>query len=88
MRDERARRINALGEGAYRAFRQGTLSADLQPGAQRVLAMEHQMLTQDQRIHGLVHDRAQRRGAAAPDADGQRGSDAASDAPGSGQPPA
>lgn len=57
MRDERTRRINSLGEGAYRAFRQGTLQPDLHAGAQRVLAMERQMLTQDQRIHGLMQER-------------------------------
>lgn len=57
MRDERTRRVNALGEGAYRAFRQGTLQPDLHAGAQRVLAMERQMLNQDQRIHGLMQER-------------------------------
>jgi hypothetical protein len=57
MRDERTRRINALGEGAYRAFRQGTLPADLHDGAQRVMAIERQMLSQDQRIHTLEHER-------------------------------
>jgi len=57
MRDERTRRVNALGEGAFRAFRQGTLPIDLQSGAQRVLAMERQMLEQDRRIHELVDER-------------------------------
>jgi hypothetical protein len=57
MREERTRRINALGEGAYRSFRQGTLAADLHANAQRVMAIERQMLSQDQRIHTLQHDR-------------------------------
>ncbi len=57
MRDERTRRVNDLGEGAYRAFRHGTLPVDLHSGAQRVLAMERQMLAQDQRIHGLMQER-------------------------------
>ncbi len=57
MRDERSRRVEALGESAYRNFRQGTLQPDLHAQAQRVLAMERQMLAQDQRIHGLVQER-------------------------------
>lgn len=57
MRDERTRRINALGEGAYRSFRQGQLPADLHTPAQRVMAIERQMLAQDQRIHGLELER-------------------------------
>jgi hypothetical protein len=57
MREERTRRINALGEGAYRSFRRGTLAADLQAPAQRVMAIERQMLSQDQRIHTLQQDR-------------------------------
>jgi hypothetical protein len=87
MRDERSRRISSLGEGAYRAFRQGVLSADLQPGAQRVLAMEHQMLAQDQRIHRLVSDRTQERAAEVLGEGGHGGTDAASGTPGSGHPP-
>jgi hypothetical protein len=79
MADERARRVTALGEGAYRSFRQGTLPADLHSGAQRVLAIERQMLTQDQRIHRLEHERR-----AQPRVEGHDGTDAASPAPGSG----
>jgi hypothetical protein len=79
MADERARRVTALGEGAYRSFRQGTLPADLHPGAQRVLAIERQMLTQDQRIHQLERERG-----ALPQGDGHGGTDAASPTPGSG----
>ncbi|MCW2923880.1 MAG: hypothetical protein JWM98_1284 [Thermoleophilia bacterium] len=60
MRDERTRRVNALGEGAYRSFRHGQLPADLHAGAQRVLAMERQMLGQDQRIHALDAERRSR----------------------------
>lgn len=86
MSDERARRIDSLGESAYRAFRQGTLSAELQPGAQRVLAMEHQMLVQDQRIHQLVNERTTARTNERREPSGQRGTDAASDAPSSGHP--
>jgi hypothetical protein len=75
MRDERTRRINSLGEGAYRAFRRGQLPADLHAPAQRVMAIERQMLQQDQRIHGLQLER--HRG-------GHGGDDAAVDAPDSG----
>ncbi len=85
MRDERTRRINSLGEGAYRMFRQGTLQPDLHAGAQRVLAMERQMLVQDQRIHGLMQERlaGQRAGE---DAGGHVGHDPASGVPGGGHP--
>jgi hypothetical protein len=81
MRDERTRRINALGEGAYRSFRQGTLPADLHAGAQRVMAIERQMLSQDQRIHGLELERRMhgRKG-------GHGGADEAAGAPDSGHP--
>jgi hypothetical protein len=65
MADERARRVAALGEGAYRRFRQGALDAELQAGAQRVMAIERQMLVQDQRIHALQQERAARTDAAA-----------------------
>lgn len=57
MADERERRVSALGEQAYRHFRQGMLAGDLQPGAQRVLAIERQMITQDQHIHSLEQER-------------------------------
>lgn len=57
MRDERTRRVTDLGEGAYRAFRHGSLPAELQPGAQRVLAIERLMLGQDQRIAQLQRER-------------------------------
>jgi hypothetical protein len=77
MRDERTRRVTALGEGAYRSFRQGTLSPELQAGAQRVLAIERQMLAQDQRIHGLVQERQ---------AGGHDGADTAAGEPEGGHP--
>lgn len=54
MRDERTRRVTALGEAAYRGFRHGTLPVDLHPAAQRVLAMEQQMMLQDHRLHELT----------------------------------
>lgn len=60
MRDERSRRVAALGEDAYRAFRQGRLAPELQAGAQRVLAIERQMLMQDQHIHELERNRETR----------------------------
>ena len=85
MRDERTRRITALGESAYRAFRHGSLPADLQPGAQRVLAIERQMLSQDQRIHQLVHEREAGR-IAGNSGDGHAGTDPASGVPGGGHP--
>ncbi|MCZ4497162.1 MAG: hypothetical protein JWM25_1747 [Thermoleophilia bacterium] len=75
MRDERTRRVNALGEGAYRAFRMGRLPVEMQGQAQRVMAMERQMLIQDHRIRGLVQPR-------------NVGADTATDGPGDGQPPA
>ena len=85
MRDERTRRITALGESAYRAFRHGSLPADLQPGAQRVLAIERQMLSQDQRIHQLVHERDAAR-ITGNSGDGHAGTDPASGVPGGGHP--
>ncbi|MBC7461915.1 MAG: hypothetical protein H7287_11180 [Thermoleophilia bacterium] len=57
MRDERTRRIEALGEGAYRSFRRGQLPEELQTNAQRVLAMERQMMLQDRKIHEMVAER-------------------------------
>jgi hypothetical protein len=57
LRDERTRRVAALGEGAYRSFRRGQLPAELAENAQRVLAMERQMMLQDHRIHELVRER-------------------------------
>lgn len=81
MRDERTRRVSALGEGAYRAFRQGALPEDLLPGAQRVMAIERQMLVQDQRIRAMERDRAPGKGPS----DGQSGADPAGPAPGGGQ---
>ncbi|MCW2949561.1 MAG: hypothetical protein JWN41_574 [Thermoleophilia bacterium] len=57
MREERTRRIQALGEGAYRSFRRGKLPAELHDNAQRVLAMERQMMLQDHRIHEMVRQR-------------------------------
>ncbi|MCW2974219.1 MAG: hypothetical protein JWN72_2492 [Thermoleophilia bacterium] len=57
MRDERTRRVEALGEGAYRSFRRGQLPEELQTNAQRVLAMERQMMLQDRKIHDMVADR-------------------------------
>ena len=92
MADERTRRINALGEGAYRSFRQGTLAADLQPGAQRVLAIERQMLSQDQRIVTIERERAERgmddHADEAAQAGGHDRTDAAAPASDNGQPPA
>lgn len=84
MADERGRRISSLGESAYRQFRQGTIAAELQPGAQRVLAIERQMLAQDQRIHAIEAERSagRRRGRG----DGQSGTDAASTTPPGGHP--
>lgn len=76
MSDERQRRITALGESAYRTFRQGALPPELQTGAQRVLGIERQMLAQDQRIHELVRDRA-----ASAESEGHVGTDPASGAP-------
>jgi hypothetical protein len=60
MREERTRRIAALGEGAYRAFRTGKLAPELHPQAQRVLAMERQMLLQDHRLHQMVAEAAEK----------------------------
>ncbi|MEO6866684.1 MAG: hypothetical protein ABI200_01540 [Gaiellales bacterium] len=77
MRDERTRRVNALGESAYREFRQGRLAGELEQGAQRVLGIERQMLVQDHRIHSLQLERQRARGhdgdetAAMPPAEGQ-----------------
>ncbi|MCW2920326.1 MAG: hypothetical protein JWL76_200 [Thermoleophilia bacterium] len=85
MRDERTRRVNALGEGAYRSFRQGTLQPDLHAGAQRVLAMERQMLVQDQRIHGLMQERLADRNQGG-DGGGHAGHDPASGMPEDGHP--
>jgi hypothetical protein len=82
MRDERQRRINALGEAAHRTFRNGQLPAELHAPAQRVLAIERQMLVQDSRIHELVVTREQRVDDPASDR-----TDAASDAPEGGQQP-
>jgi len=53
MRDERSRRINELGEAAYRNFRRGELAPELARNAQRVLAIEQQMLLQDARVTDL-----------------------------------
>ncbi len=85
MRDERTRRVNALGESAYRSFRQGTLQNDLHAGAQRVLAMERQMLSQDQRIHGLMQERIAGRNPGDPGG-GHAGHDPATGAPEGGHP--
>ncbi len=82
MRDERERRINALGEAAHRLFRTGQLPAELHGPAQRVLAIERQMLVQDSRIHELVVSREQRTSEPA-----SGGNDPASDAPEGGQTP-
>lgn len=82
MADERARRVNSLGEGAYRAFRQGSLAPELQAAAQRVLAIERQMLVQDQRIHSLESERR-----APGHGDGHSGTDAASAVPDGGHEP-
>jgi hypothetical protein len=79
MRDERTRRVNALGEASYRSFRSGQLPPDLHPGAQKVLVMEQQMLLQDHRIEQLARPREE----PAPD-----GADAAADPPDGGQFPA
>ena len=51
MRDERTRRVNELGELAYRQFRAGGADAVLTPNAKRVMAIEQQMMLQDHRIH-------------------------------------
>ena len=53
MRNERSRRVNELGEAAYRSFRAGTLDPTLSPNAQRVMAIEQQMLMQDTRLAKL-----------------------------------
>lgn len=79
MRDERTRRIDSLGESAYRAFRTGTLPVELHPPAQRVLAMERQMLVQDHRIQAMERVR-QGTGSVRPP-DGQPGTDTAPDTP-------
>lgn len=81
MRDERGRRIAALGEAAQRSFRQGQLPTELHGPAQRVLAIERQMLVQDTRIHGLVEEKAEAERSA------KSRTNAASDAPFPGQPP-
>ncbi|MCW2927399.1 MAG: hypothetical protein JWM86_1367 [Thermoleophilia bacterium] len=83
MRDERSRRIASLGEGAYRSFRHGTLPAELQAAAQRVLAIERQMLVQDSRIHQLADERG-----ASGQPGGHSGADEAPAPPDSGHPPA
>lgn len=80
MRDERTRRVAALGEAAYREFRQGRLPQALHQGAQRVLAMERQMLIQDHRIQMLQLERQRSKQG------GQRGAEGASPPRGSGQP--
>jgi hypothetical protein len=85
MRDERTRRVTELGEGAYRAFRHGTLQPELHPQAQRVLAMERQMLTQDQRIHGLMQERIAERTTGSAGG-GHAGTDPATGAPEGGHP--
>ena len=54
MRMERSRRVGDLGEASYRAFRAGTLPPELAAQAQRVIAIEQQMLLQDARLHELV----------------------------------
>lgn len=77
MRDERTRRVDALGEAAYRTFRAGTLPAELHPGAQRVMAIERQMLVQDQRIVAMTEERAERDGPT----DGHDGADTAAAPP-------
>jgi hypothetical protein len=82
MRDERTRRVTSLGEGAYRSFRQGTLPVELHPGAQRVMAIERQMLTQDHRIHSLDAERRDARDKRG----GQRGADPATGTPEGGHP--
>ncbi len=50
MRAERNRRINELGEVAYRMFRSGDASAEIVEHGRRVLAIEQQMLMQDARM--------------------------------------
>ncbi|MCW2956214.1 MAG: hypothetical protein JWO69_1083 [Thermoleophilia bacterium] len=77
LRDERNRRIAALGEGAYRAFRMGRLPVEMQGQAQRVMAMERQMLVQDHRIKSIVER-----------AESGDGADPAASDPAGGQPPA
>lgn len=57
IRNERQRRINELGEAAYRHFRTGGLTPELQSIAQRVMAMEQQMMMQDQRVEQLLRER-------------------------------
>lgn len=82
MRDERQRRIAALGEAAQRSFRHGQLPTDLHGPAQRVLAIERQMLAQDTRIHQLMTQQG------AADGSAMSRTEAASDASAPGQPPA
>lgn len=81
MRDERERRVLALGEAAQRSFRHGTLPPELHAPAQRVLAIERQMLVQDARIHELVTERDEPSTLPASD-----GSASATLPPGSGHP--
>lgn len=73
MRDERTRRVTALGELAYRGFRHGTLPAEMHTAAQRVLAMEQRMMLQDHRLHELARPdvNEQATEASAPPAPGQ-----------------
>jgi hypothetical protein len=68
MRDERSRRVAALGEAAYRAHRTTSLPDDLHVAAQRVLIIEREMLLQDHRLQQLASGAQQ---AATPPAEGQ-----------------
>lgn len=70
MRRERARRIGDLGEATYREFRRSGVPESLVPQAQRVIAIEQQMLLQDARVGklGRERDEVRERHAAGPSA--------------------
>lgn len=58
VRKERARRVNDLGEAAYRLYRAGMLESTLVEHAQRIELMERHMLVQDERVNELLEQRA------------------------------
>ena len=57
MRRERTRRVNDLGEAAYRYYRSGVLHPDLNAHGHKVTGIEQQLLMQDQRMHKLQEQR-------------------------------
>jgi hypothetical protein len=58
VRKERSRRVNALGEAAYRLYRAGMLDPTLIEHAQRIELMERHMLVQDAKVNELLEQRA------------------------------